>query len=162
MKCLPDCKCPQAVDVLKYIRKEPSKFFDDTSCWLIGLNPKKSPFPFRTCVLLKRHLEPEEIQYGLGALNEQELKEFSDINKRVNYAIKKILENNGIKVIRVQNFVKSACSSHIDFDFMPLVSESPYGDETLIKSHSKSEDIPIEEQERQKSILGKLVNLRNF
>jgi diadenosine tetraphosphate (Ap4A) HIT family hydrolase len=161
MKYLPDCKCFQAIDVLKYIRKEPSKFFADTSCWFIGLNPKKSPFPFRTCVLLKRHLEPGEAQHGLGALNEQELEEFSDINKKINYAIKKALENSGIKIIRVQNFVKSACSSHIDFDFMPLISESPYGDETLIRSHSKSEEIPIEEQEKQKNILEKLMNFRN-
>src|SRR3989344_5531977 len=117
-----------------------------TRLWYVGLNSKKSPFDGRVYAVLGRHLSEDDAKYSLGALTDEETLDFRDVNVRVRTAIMKEFGTRDVK--RIQNFMKNdaAHSPHPDFDFMPVYDESPYGDNTLLKSHSKDEDIPLDVQ----------------
>ena len=117
-----------------------------TRLWYVGLNSKKSPFDGRVYAVLGRHLSEDDAKYSLGALTDEETLDFRDVNVRVRTAIMKEFGTRDVK--RIQNFMKNdaAHSPHPDFDFMPVYDESPYGDNTLLKSHSKDEDIPSDAQ----------------
>lgn len=145
-------ECSQCIQISDFEQKLASELFAKTKegHWYIGLNPKVSPFPGRVYALLRRHLTENDI---FGALNKEELYEFTDLNKRISRAIKDNID--GVKTVRC--FVRDGWTSHIDFDFMPVTNENPYGNDNYgrkiyLVSHSKSENIPSDKQVKLKKV----------
>ncbi len=136
--------CRQCVDIRQFERKLLTDIFARSpgNSWYVALNPKRSPFQGRVYIVLKRHLYGEDALHGLGALTDNEVVDFRDVYKLVIDALMK--EFKGIK--RIQNFMKidRGALAHPDLDFMPVYEEQPYGDDTLLISHSQSGNIPLE------------------